>query len=83
MCDITSALQLVTLHAIHDMPQGVNISEKLISNLQFADDIVLLTEMAEDLHILVDCVYSRSGTLGMKINITKTDKSSVDTTQIK
>ena len=61
------------LYATHNVNIGAKIQGQLISNLRFADDIVILAESANGLQNLVDKVYENSSNLGLKINITKTE----------
>ena len=61
------------LYATHNVNIGAKIQDQLISNLRFADDIVILAESANDLQNLVDKVYENSSNLGLKINIAKTE----------
>ena len=66
-------LEVVMLFATHNVNIGAKIHGQLISNLRFADDIVILAESANDLQNLVDKVYENSSNLGLKINIAKTE----------
>ena len=66
-------LEVVMLYATHNVNIGANIQGQLISNLRFADDIVILAESANDLQNLVDKVYENISNLGLKINIAKTE----------
>ena len=66
-------LEVVMLYATHNVNIGAKIQGQLISNLRFADDIVILAESANDLQNLVDKVYENSSNLGLKINIAKTE----------
>ena len=61
------------LYATRNVNRGAKIQGQLISNLRFANDIVLLAESANDLQNLVDKVYENSSNLGLKINIAKTE----------
>ena len=61
------------LYATHNVNIGAKIQGQLISNLRFADDIVILAESANGLQNLVDKVYENSSNLGLKINIAKTE----------
>ena len=61
------------LYAIHNVAIGINIQGERISDLCFADDIVILAESANDLQNLVDKVYENSSNLGLKINLAKTE----------
>ena len=51
---------------------GVLVSGHLFNNLQFADDIALLVESADDLQHLLDSVSSVSFAYGMEISGLKT-----------
>ena len=62
-------LEVVMLYATHNVNIGAKIQGQLISNLRFANNIVILAESANDLQNLVDKVYEYSSNLGLKINI--------------
>ena len=66
-------LEVVMLYATHNVNIGAKIQGQLISNLRFADDIVILAESANGLQNLLDKVYENSSNLGLKINIAKTE----------
>ena len=70
-------LELVMLYATHDTTIGAQIQGYLISNLRFADDIVLLAENVTDLQTIVDKVFQSSSDLGLKINIAKTEVQTI------
>jgi hypothetical protein len=51
---------------------GVKINEKIINNLPYADDTILLAESEQELQELVDEVYYKSNQYGLDMNIQKT-----------
>ena len=51
---------------------GVTVSGRRISNLRYADDIVLMAESQEELQELVDSVNNKGKEYGLKINSGKT-----------
>ena len=66
-------LELVMLMALDDAKIGACIQGEQISNLRFADDIVLIEDTPEELQTLVNRVYKSSSDYGLKINIAKTE----------
>ena len=66
-------LELAMLYATHDTTIGAQIQGQVISNLRFADDIVLIAENANDLQTIVNQVFQSTSNLGLKINISKTE----------
>ena len=51
---------------------GINITEKNINNLRYADDTILMAESEEELKILLMKVKEESENIGLKLNIQKT-----------
>ena len=70
------------LYATHEVCIGANIQEKQISDLRFADDIVLMAESANDLQVLVDRVQDSSCNFGLKINFAKTEVQAISKQKI-
>ena len=72
---ITPTLQYPSLNgnALRHPCIRANFQGRQMNNLRFADDIVIMTESANDLQVLVDRVQDSSCNLGLKINITKTE----------
>ena len=64
-------------YALHETNVGANIQGHTINNLRFADDIALIAESEEELQTLVDKVHHSSSTLGLKININKTEVQNI------
>ena len=66
-------------YALHETNVGANIHVQghTINNLRFADDIALIAESEEELQTLVDKVHHSSSTLGLKININKTEVQNI------
>ena len=52
---------------------GFRIGGRLINNLRYADDIVLITSLEEELQELVTRVYGAAKEAGMRINVRKTE----------
>ena len=75
-------LELVMLYSTHDITIGATLQGQLISNLRFADDIVLMAETSNDLQSIVDKVYLNSSNLGLKINIAKTEVQVISKNEI-
>lgn len=72
-------LEAVMLYAIHDTKIGIRVQGRLINNLRFADDIVLIADNDRDLQTIVDLVHQSSLNLRLKINITKTEVQAICT----
>jgi hypothetical protein len=70
-------LDMVMLYATHEINIGANIQGQQISNLRFADDIVLLAESAQYLQTFVNKVNFSSCNFGLKINIAKTEVQAI------
>ena len=68
-------LELVLRLAIEDVEVGIEIQGKIINNLRFADDIVLLASSENDLQLLVDKVQEWSKKFSLTINIGKKHRS--------
>ena len=62
-------MEVVITIATYESDIGANISGYTISNLRFADDIVLLAETPEELQTLVNSVQTASSNFGLKINM--------------
>ena len=56
---------------IKALGKGVMVDEGLICILIYADDIVLLSENANDLQLLLDCLNEWCGMTGMSVNASK------------
>ena len=65
-------LEVVMLYALHDSNTGACMNGRVINNLRFADDIVLLAESERDLQTLVSDVFKSSLQLGLRISLSKT-----------
>jgi len=52
---------------------GFRISGRLINNLRYADDIVLVASSEEELQELVSRVYGAARDTGMRMNVRKTE----------
>ena len=53
---------------------GISIGNKNISSLLFADDVVLMTNNAKDLHYLINGMAAFSLQWGLVVNTGKTDR---------
>ena len=61
------------MNARLDEPQaGIKITKRNINNLRYADDIILMAEMEEELKSLLMRVKEESEKIGLKLNIQKT-----------
>lgn len=58
------------------MNKGLKVGGQNITNLQYADDIILLAESEEDLQSILDVVVKESEIRGLTINSKKTRKES-------
>lgn len=52
---------------------GIHINGRRLSNLRFADDIVLLSESPSQLQVMVNTLHEESRKAGLEINLTKTN----------
>ena len=52
--------------------KGININGDHLSHLRFADDIVLITDDAEELEDTVNDLNKESNNIGLRINMKKT-----------
>lgn len=50
---------------------GIRVDGEYLSNLRFADDIVLISESGEDLQRMIQDLHSESSAVGLKINMKK------------
>ena len=57
---------------LHELPVGIKISRRNISNLRCADDSTLMAESEEELKSLLMKVKKESEKVGLKLNIQKT-----------
>jgi len=57
---------------LDDYSGGFRIGGRIINNLRYADDIVLVASSAEELQELVSRVYGAAKDAGMRINVRKT-----------
>ena len=58
---------------LDEAPAGIKISGRNISNLQYADDPILMAESKEELKSLLMKVKEENEKAGLKLNIQKTD----------
>jgi len=59
--------------ALDGFSGGFRIGGRLINNLRYADDIVLVESSEAELQELVTRVYGAASDTGMKINVKKTE----------
>lgn len=52
--------------------KGININGEYLSNLRFADDIILVAETAEELQSMIEGLHKASLNVGLKMNKKKT-----------
>ena len=62
--------------------KGVKVDGEFLSNLHFADDIFLCTEIPQELQQMLQEVSDDSRRMGIKMNIAKTKVMVVDNTPI-
>ena len=56
---------------------GFTIGGRLVTNLRYADDIVLIASTREELQELVNRVHSAAVSVGMRLNVKKTETMGV------
>ena len=57
---------------LQEAQAGIKIARRNISNLRYADDIILIAESIEELKSLLMKVKKESENVGLKLNIQKT-----------
>uniref|UniRef100_A0A8D8XDM6 Craniofacial development protein 2 n=2 Tax=Cacopsylla melanoneura TaxID=428564 RepID=A0A8D8XDM6_9HEMI len=57
--------------AVENEPHGILLKDKLINNLRYADDLVLLTSSKQSLVVLLEKLFESSSNYHMKVNIKK------------
>ena len=57
---------------LEEAQSGINIAERNINNLRYADDTTLMAESEEELKSLLMKVKEESETVGLKLNVQKT-----------
>ena len=50
---------------------GFNLENEMVSILMYADDLVLLAETEDDLHLLIDILHQLCDEKKMKVNLNK------------
>ena len=58
---------------LEEAEAGIKIAKRNINNLRYADDITLMVECEEELESLLMKVKEESETVGLKLNIQKTE----------
>ena len=59
--------------ALDGFEGGFRIGGRCITNLRYADDIVLIARSEKELQQLVNRVHEAAGDMNMKINVKKTE----------
>ena len=57
---------------LEETQAGINIAQRNINNLRYADDTILMAESEEELKSLLMKVKEKSEKVGLKLNIQKT-----------
>ena len=65
-------LEMVMNEAIKDYEGGIDVGGELISNLRYADDVVLLAETVEEVQLLTSFVEAQCQKYHLNINNTNT-----------
>ncbi|KAL4104588.1 hypothetical protein QTP88_019882 [Uroleucon formosanum] len=68
--------------ALEDTEEGIIINGKVINNLRYADDTVLIAGSIEDLQKILNKVVTASENLGLNLNAQKTKYMVIDKEQI-
>ena len=58
---------------LEEIQAGIKIARRNINNLRYADDTTLMAESEEELKSLLMKVKEKSGKVGLKLNIQKTN----------
>ena len=72
MCELLMRL------ALNGYDGGFRIGGRLVTNLRYADDIVLIASTREELQELVNRVHNAAVTVGMRLNVKKTETIGVN-----
>jgi len=64
---------IIAIRALKGVDAGVVLSEHVMYNLRFADDITAVAENEHHLHTVVDGIDSESTKMGTRINVDKTE----------
>ena len=64
--------------ALEDTEEGIIINGKVINNLRYADDTVLIAGSIEDLQNILNKVVTPSENLGLHLNARKTKYMVID-----
>lgn len=56
---------------LNGMEEGININDRVINNLRYADDTVFLADSVEDLQALINRVVEEFKSCGMKLSCGK------------
>jgi hypothetical protein len=67
--------------ALEDTEEGININGKVINNLRYADDTVLIAGSIEDLQKILNKVTTARENLGLNLNARKTKYMVIDKEQ--
>ena len=59
-------------HNFYEAQAGIKIARKNINNLKYADDVIFMAEIEEELKSLLMKVKEESEKVGLKLNIQKT-----------
>ena len=65
--------ELLMRLALDGFEGGFRIGGRLVSNLRYADDIVLIASSREELQQLVNRVHGAAVSVGMRLNVKKTE----------
>lgn len=68
--------------ALEDIGRGIKINGKVLNNIRFADDTVVMANNIDDLQLLVDRIQEVSSEFGLSINRNKTKLMVVTKTPI-
>lgn len=58
--------------ALENATDGIKVNGKIVNNLRYADDTVIIADTAEGLQRLMSALITEGDTLGMRVNVNKT-----------
>jgi len=64
--------EVIFQNASDEAEDGLKVNGKLINNLRYADDTVIIADSPEGLQRLIDSISTSGDEMGLRINISKT-----------
>ena len=64
--------EVIFQNALDETEEGLKVNGKLVNNLRYADDTVIIADSPEGLQRLIDSILTSGDAMGLRINISKT-----------